>query len=109
MRMSDLTCTRHTRSYTDRQVRGVVWTAMAEASRNDQNDNTVKKWTAQAAAKVLAALNRADELGGELRDYLQDRVATDQRYVTARKVVARLLGKTYESRAESAHKAQVKA
>jgi glutaredoxin len=81
---------------------------MAEASQNDGNKSD-KKWTAQATAKVLAVLNRADELGGELRDYLQDRVATDHRYVTARKTVARWLGRTYESRTETAHKAQVKA
>jgi glutaredoxin len=76
---------------------------MPEAQRND------KKWTAQATAKVLAMLNRADELGGELRDYLQDRVATDPRYVSARKAVAKLLGTRYESRDESVQKAQAKA
>jgi glutaredoxin len=76
---------------------------MPEAQRND------KKWTAQATAKVLAVLNRADELGGELRDYLQDRVATDPRYVSARKAVAKLLGTRYESRDESVQKAQAKA
>ena len=40
-----------------------------------------QKWTKQATEKLFAALNRADELGGELRDYLQDKVATDPRYV----------------------------
>jgi len=68
-----------------------------------------KKWTTQATEKVLAALNRADEIGGEVRDYLQDRVATDPRYVSARRAVAKLLGRTYESRDEVTHKAQVKA
>jgi glutaredoxin len=68
-----------------------------------------KKWTAQATEKVLAVLNRADEIGGEVRDYLQDRVATDPRYVSARKTMAKLLGRTYVSRDEVAHKAQVKA
>jgi glutaredoxin len=68
-----------------------------------------KKWTTQATEKVLAALNRADEIGGEVRDYLQDRVATDPRYVSARKAMAKLLGRTYESRDEVTHKAQVKA
>ena len=68
-----------------------------------------KKWTAQATEKVLAVLNRADEIGGEVRDYLQDRVATDPRYVSARKAMAKLLGRTYESRDEVTHKAQVKA
>ena len=72
-------------------------------------ERDAKKWTAQATEKLLTVLNRADELGGELRDYLQDRVATDPRYVSARKTVARLLGRNYESRAEVAHKAHVKA
>jgi glutaredoxin len=68
-----------------------------------------KKWTAQATEKVMAALNRADELGGELRDFLQERVATDPRYVQARKTMARLLGRRWESQEEVAHKAQAKA
>ena len=72
-------------------------------------ERDAKKWRAQATEKLLSALNRADELGGELRDYLQDKVVTDPRYVSARKTVARWLGRTYESRDEAAHKAQVKA
>ena len=52
-----------------------------------------KKWTSQAADKVLAALNRADELGGELRDYLQDRMANDPRVANARRTVARWFGR----------------
>jgi glutaredoxin len=76
---------------------------MPEAPRDD------KKWTAQATEKLLAVLNRADEIGGELRDYVQDKMATDPRYVSARKTMARLLGRTYESREEVAHKAQAKA
>ena len=64
-------------------------------------------WTTkQATGKLFAALNRADELGGELRDYLQEKVATDQRYVTARKRIAKLFGKNYESRAEGVAKAK---
>ena len=58
--------------------------------------------TKQAAEKVVALLNRADELGGELRDTIQERMATDQRYIKARKAVAKLLGKQYESRGEAA-------
>src|SRR6185436_14370071 len=72
-------------------------------------ERTGKKWTAQATEKLLSALNRADEIGGELRDYVQDKVVTDPRYVTARKTVARWLGRRYESREEAVHKAQVKA
>jgi glutaredoxin len=59
-----------------------------------------KKWTKQATERVLSALNRADEIGGEVRDYLQDKLAVDPRYIKARKRVAKLLGKTYESKAE---------
>ena len=61
---------------------------MSESEPND------KKWTAQATSKLLSALNRADELGGELRDYLQDKMANDPRYVSARNKIARLLGRT---------------
>lgn len=63
----------------------------------------------QATAKLLAALNRADEIGGEVRDFLTDRVATDPRYVAARKRVAKLLGREYQSRTEVQQTAQVKA
>jgi glutaredoxin len=64
------------------------------------------KWSRQATEKLFTALNRADELGGELRDYLQDKVATDPRYVQARKRLAKLLGKSYESKAEVVAKAK---
>ena len=75
----------------------------------EPESETNNKWTTQATRKVLAALNRADELGGELRDFLQDKVATDPRYVQARKRIAQLLGRSYESREEVAHKAQAHA
>lgn len=70
--------------------------------------NAVKKITKQATEKLFAALNRADELGGELRDYLQERVATDPRYVTARKRIAKLLGQKYQSRDEATATAKAK-
>ncbi|HEX7836920.1 MAG TPA: glutaredoxin [Kofleriaceae bacterium] len=62
---------------------------MSESQRDDQ------KWTSRASAKLVAMLNRADELGGELRDYLQDRrekMASDPRYLSARRTMARWLG-----------------
>jgi len=68
-----------------------------------------KKWARQATEKLFAALNRADELGGEVRDFLQDRVAKDPRYVAARKRLAKLLGGRYESRDEAEAKAEAKA
>ena len=64
-----------------------------------------KKWTKQATERVFAALNRADELGGEVRDFIQDRVATDPRYIKARKGIAKLLGKSYVSKGEVEAKA----
>jgi glutaredoxin len=77
---------------------------MSEPAKPDD-----KKWTKQATEKVVAALNRADEIGGEVRDFLQDRVAKDPRYVAARKRIAKLLGKSYESRDEAEAKASAKA
>ena len=68
-------------------------------------DTDEKKWTKQATEKLFAALNRADEIGGEVRDFLQDTVATDPRYVSARKRIAKLLGGRYVSREEEAAKA----
>ncbi|HEY4239172.1 MAG TPA: glutaredoxin [Kofleriaceae bacterium] len=59
--------------------------------------------------RVFAVLNRADEIGGEVRDYLQDRVATDPRYIAARKRIAGMLGQKYESRTEVAQAAAAKA
>jgi glutaredoxin len=64
-------------------------------------DSTKQKWTKQATERVLAALNRADEIGGEVRDFIQDKLVVDPRYVKARKAVARLLGKQYVSREEA--------
>lgn len=51
--------------------------------------------------RVIAGLNRADELGGELRDYIQERVLVDERYVRLRKRIAALRNRTYVSRAEA--------
>ncbi len=70
---------------------------------------TEKKWTQQATEKLFAVLNRADELGGEARDYLQEKVATHPRYVSARKRIAKLFGREFESRDEVAAQARVQA
>ena len=74
-----------------------------------ESESTAKKLTKQATEKLFAALNRADEIGGEIRDYMQDKMATDPRYVAARKRLAKLLGKSYESRSEVQAKATAKA
>jgi glutaredoxin len=68
-----------------------------------------KSISKQATEKLFAALNRADEIGGEIRDYIQERVVTDTRYVAARKRIAKLLGRSYESHAEVQQQAKVRA
>jgi glutaredoxin len=60
---------------------------MSESKHSDQ------KWTAQAMSKLVSALNRADEIGGELRDYVQDRMAHDPRVAQVRSQISRLLGR----------------
>ena len=62
----------------------------------------------RALERTFAGLNRADEIGGEIRDYIQERVLVDERYVRLRKRAAALRGKTYTSRAEAAAAAQVR-
>ncbi len=71
----------------------------------DSADDGKKKLTTRAAEKLVSALNKADELGGEVRDYVQDKVVTDPRYVNARKRLAKLLGKEYVSKEEVVVKA----
>jgi glutaredoxin len=48
---------------------------------------------AQVTARVKEALDRADELGGDLRDYLQDRWAHDPRVAGVRARIDRFRGK----------------
>jgi len=69
--------------------------------------DTEQKWTKKATERVMHALNRADEIGGEVRDYIQDKVVTDKRYVSARKRIAKLFGRGYVSREEADTKAKV--
>ncbi len=49
--------------------------------------NTTRRFLDTATKRTLAALNRADELGGEVRDYLQERI---ERSETAQRTLARL-------------------
>jgi glutaredoxin 3 len=58
-----------------------------------------------AANRLVAAFNRADEIGGEVRDWIQEKVVVDPRYVAARKRVAKMLGRDFESAPEQAAKA----
>ena len=74
-----------------------------------ETESTAKKITKQATTKLFAALNRADEIGGEVRDYIQERVLTDPRYVNARRRVAKLFGKNYESKQDQTDRADQKA
>jgi len=65
-----------------------------------------EKLTKVAADKLVAAFNRADEIGGELRDFIQDKMATAPRYIRARKAWAKLRGKDFESKDEAAARAK---
>jgi glutaredoxin len=62
--------------------------------------------TKKLTRTLLSALNRADEIGGEVRDYIQDRVLKDQRYVALRRRIAGIRGEAYQSKAEGEAKAQ---
>lgn len=79
----------------------------SEMNDTDDKKGVAARLTKQATEKLFAALNRADEIGGEVRDYLQEKVATDPRYVSARKRIAKLLGREYASREEVAREARV--
>ncbi len=52
----------------------------------------------RTATGLVAAFNRADEVGGEVRDFIQDKVLRDPRYVALRKKVDAARGKDYHSR-----------
>ncbi len=62
----------------------------------------VQKTSRQGLEKLFAALNRADEVGGDVRDFIIERVLTDERYVRVRKRVAAARGKEYVSLADRA-------
>ena len=55
----------------------------------------------KALGKLFSALNRADEIGGEVRDFMQDKVLRDPRYVDLRRRVDALRGKEYVSREDA--------
>jgi glutaredoxin len=76
---------------------------MERAMPESEKDEKLSK---VAGEKLMAALNRADEIGGELRDFIQDKMATDPRYIKARKAWAKLVGKDFESKDETAAKAK---
>ena len=80
---------------------------MSEPMTNDGDKKTTLG--KRALGRVLAALNRADELGGKVRDFVQEKLVHDPRYVAVRKRVAKLRGQTYVSQAEGAAKAEAKA
>lgn len=61
-----------------------------------------KELRKKALTGLIAGFERADEIGGEIRDFIQDRVLVDERYVAVRKRAAAMRGKTYVSRAERA-------
>jgi glutaredoxin len=79
---------------------------MSQAMGNDEKKTTIGK---RALGRVLAALNRADEIGGEVRDFVQEKLVHDPRYVAVRKRIAKARGETYVSKAEGDQKAQRRA
>lgn len=56
-------------------------------------DQAKPRLAEQLTSRVRSALDRADELGGDLRDYLQERWAHDPRLAGVRARVAKLRGK----------------
>jgi glutaredoxin len=70
-----------------------------------ESASPAKAITKRATERLFSVLNRADELGGELRDYLQEKVLVNPRYVSARRRLAEMLGKSYTSKQESTHHA----
>jgi len=56
-------------------------------------DQAKPRLAEQLSSRVRSALDRADELGGDLRDYLQERWANDPRLAGVRARVAKLRGK----------------
>jgi len=71
------------------------------------SDATPTPITKRALGRVFAILNRADELGGEVRDFVQEKVLRDERYIAMRKRLAAMRGKTYESKVEGDSKVAV--
>lgn len=62
---------------------------------------TAKSTGKRALERAISGLNRADEIGGEIRDFVQDRVLRDERYVRVRKRIDQIRGKVYTSRSEA--------
>jgi glutaredoxin len=77
---------------------------MPDAEKPDDEKN--EKFAKVAAEKLMAALNKADEIGGELRDFIQDKMNTDPRYIRARKAWGKLVGQEFVSAEETAAKAK---
>lgn len=69
-------------------------------------ENEPQSWNRRALSRVFSVLNRADEIGGEVRDYLVDRYQESDRAQGVVKKIQELRGKSFktttESRAESA-------
>lgn len=57
-------------------------------------------WNRRALSKVFAALNRADEIGGEVRDYLADRYQQSDRAQGVVKKIQELRGKSFKTAGE---------
>lgn len=62
--------------------------------------STFKQMRKRAIEGLIAGFERADEIGGEIRDYIQDKVLVDERYIQVRRRIAEMRGKTYVSQVE---------
>ena len=80
-----------------------------QSSKSDAAKNAALGALKQASDHVLSALNRADEIGGEVRDFVQDKVLRDERYIALRSRWYKLRGKSYESRDEQESAARQRA
>jgi glutaredoxin 3 len=63
-------------------------------------ENEPESWNRRALSKVFAALNRADELGGEVRDFLVERYQQSDRAQGVVKKIQELRGKSFKTASE---------
>ena len=65
-----------------------------------------EKLTKVAAEKLMSALNRADEIGGEVRDFIQDKMATEPALHPRAQGLGEAVGKDFVSKDEVDAKAK---
>jgi glutaredoxin 3 len=63
-------------------------------------DDQPQTWNRRALSRVFAALNKADEIGGEVRDYLLERYEQSGRAQGVVKKIQEMRGKSYQTLTE---------